>query len=276
MSLLLSTSSGGGWARSLSPRHQLATHPWKRGPPVSTPSSRWVWKAPAATVPACPGGYGNTATVSSRSTAPTVRHAAVAASDVVDAEAAARAVQAGTATATPKSGDGAVEMIQALGVARRSAMKARTQAVNQLKALTVTAPDVLREHIRGLHRTDLIRTVTRWRPGAEPDTLTTVTNWPCSPSPTATCNSTTRSQSWTAICSGSSPGRHRNSWPSKDSVPRPSQPCSSLSATTQDAFAQSLPSPTSAASPRSPRPPARPAATASTAEATVRPTTPST
>ncbi|MFJ9151874.1 IS110 family transposase [Streptomyces sp. NPDC102270] len=95
-------------------------------------------------------------------------------SDVVDAEAAARAVQAGTATATPKSGDGAVEMIRALRVAR-SAMKARTQAVNQLKALIVTAPDLLREHIRGLHRMELIRTVTRWRPGAEPDTLTTVT-----------------------------------------------------------------------------------------------------
>lgn len=71
-------------------------------------------------------------------------------SDVVDAEAAARSVQAGTATATPKSGDGAVEMIRALRVARRSAMKARTQAVNQLKALIVTAPDVLREHLRGL------------------------------------------------------------------------------------------------------------------------------
>ncbi|MFF7242072.1 IS110 family transposase [Streptomyces collinus] len=96
-------------------------------------------------------------------------------SDVVDAEAAARAVQAGTATATPKSGDGAVEMIRAVRVARRSAMKARTQAVNQLKALIVTAPDVLREHLRGLHRMELIRTVTRWRPGAEPDTLTTVT-----------------------------------------------------------------------------------------------------
>ena len=80
-----------------------------------------------------------------------------------------------TATTTPKSGDGAVEMIRALRVARRSAMKARTQAVNQLKALIVTAPDSLREHIRGLHRMELIRTVTRWRPGTEPDTLTTVT-----------------------------------------------------------------------------------------------------
>ncbi|MEU2159448.1 IS110 family transposase [Streptomyces sp. NPDC019396] len=96
-------------------------------------------------------------------------------SDEVDAEAAARAVQAGTATAIPKTGDGAVEMIRTLRVARRSAMKARTQAVNQLKALIVTAPDTLRERLRGLHRSELIRTVTRWRTGAEPDTLTAVT-----------------------------------------------------------------------------------------------------
>lgn len=96
-------------------------------------------------------------------------------SDAVDAEAAARAVQAGTATAIPKTGDGAVEMIRALRVARRSAMKARSQAVNQLKSLIVTAPDTLREHVRGLQRAELIRTVTRWRPGAEPDTLVMVT-----------------------------------------------------------------------------------------------------
>jgi transposase len=96
-------------------------------------------------------------------------------SDAVDAEAAARAVQAGTATAIPKSGDGAIEMIRALRVARRSAMKSRTQAVNQLKALIITAPDDLRDDIRRLHRAELIRTVTRWRPGAQPDTLMTVT-----------------------------------------------------------------------------------------------------
>ncbi|MET9108382.1 hypothetical protein ABZX29_17610 [Streptomyces zhihengii] len=66
-------------------------------------------------------------------------------------------------------------MIRTLRVARRSAMKARTQAVNQLKSLIVTAPDTLRERIRGLHRSELIRTVTRWRAGAEPDTLTAVT-----------------------------------------------------------------------------------------------------
>jgi hypothetical protein len=48
-------------------------------------------------------------------------------SDPVDAEAAARAVQAGEASAVPKAGDGAVEMIRVLGVARASAVKARSQ-----------------------------------------------------------------------------------------------------------------------------------------------------
>jgi transposase len=49
-----------------------------------------------------------------------------------------------TATGQPKPGDGTVEMIRSLRLARRSAVKARTQAANQLKALLVTAPDVLR------------------------------------------------------------------------------------------------------------------------------------
>src|SRR6266487_2174611 len=65
-------------------------------------------------------------------------------SDAIDAEPAARAVQAGTATAQPKAGDGPIEMLRSLQVARRSALKARTQAANQLHALVVTAPDSLR------------------------------------------------------------------------------------------------------------------------------------
>ena len=47
-------------------------------------------------------------------------------SDSSDAEAAARAVLAGEASGVPKSADGTVEMIRALRVARRSAVKART------------------------------------------------------------------------------------------------------------------------------------------------------
>jgi transposase len=71
-------------------------------------------------------------------------------SDPVDAEAAAGAVQAGTATTVAKSADGQVEMIRTLPLTRRAARKARTQAANQLQALLVTAPDELREQLRGL------------------------------------------------------------------------------------------------------------------------------
>jgi transposase len=70
-------------------------------------------------------------------------------SDPLDAEAAARAVQAGTATALAKSADGEVEMIRILRAARRSALKARTQAANQLQSLVVTAPDELRSSCAG-------------------------------------------------------------------------------------------------------------------------------
>jgi predicted nuclease with RNAse H fold len=64
-------------------------------------------------------------------------------SDPIDAEAAARAVLAGEALGEPKSGDGKVEMIRTLRSARHSAVKARSQAANQLKALLVTAPEEL-------------------------------------------------------------------------------------------------------------------------------------
>jgi transposase len=85
-------------------------------------------------------------------------------SDPIDAEAAARAVQAGTVVGQPKAGDGHVEMIRTLRLARRSAMKARTQAANQLHALVVTAPDELRTRLRGLSMAELIALVAAFRP----------------------------------------------------------------------------------------------------------------
>ena len=66
-------------------------------------------------------------------------------SDPTDAESAARAVLAGVADATPKSGEGEVEMIRMLKNTKDSAVKARTQAINQVKAIVVTAPAELRE-----------------------------------------------------------------------------------------------------------------------------------
>lgn len=85
-------------------------------------------------------------------------------SDPIDAEAAARAVQAGTVIGQPKAGDGQVEMIRTLRLARRSAMKARTQAANQLHALVVTAPDELRTRLRPLSMVELITLVAAFRP----------------------------------------------------------------------------------------------------------------
>lgn len=66
-------------------------------------------------------------------------------SDPTDAEHAARAVLAGDATAVPKAQDGAVEGLRMLLVARRGAVKARTQAGNQLRCLLVTAPPAERQ-----------------------------------------------------------------------------------------------------------------------------------
>ena len=87
-------------------------------------------------------------------------------SDPVDAEAAARAVQSGEARAVPKSGDDRVEMVRVLRAARSSAMKARTQAMNALKAVVISAPAELREQLRSLSAGELIGACSRLRPGA--------------------------------------------------------------------------------------------------------------
>jgi hypothetical protein len=71
----------------------------------------------------------------------------------------------GTALGMPKTADGAVEMIRTLRLARRSAMKARTQAANQLRAVLVTAPQVLRDRPRSLSLPELVDAATRCRPG---------------------------------------------------------------------------------------------------------------
>ncbi len=55
-------------------------------------------------------------------------------SDALDAEAAARAVLSGDATALAKRHHGRVGMIKVLRVARRSAMAMRAQVANQLHA----------------------------------------------------------------------------------------------------------------------------------------------
>jgi len=86
-------------------------------------------------------------------------------SDPIDAQSAARAVLAQTATSIPKAGNDVVEMIRVLRVARSTAVKAKTQAMNALKSLIVTAPIELRDQLRVLSAVKLIATVAAFRPG---------------------------------------------------------------------------------------------------------------
>lgn len=83
-------------------------------------------------------------------------------SDTADAIGAARAVQSGEANGTPKTADGSVEAIRLLSVARRSAIKARTQAANQMHAVVTTAPAELRTTLAGLNTKQLVTRCTRF------------------------------------------------------------------------------------------------------------------
>jgi transposase len=98
-------------------------------------------------------------------------------SDPLDAYAAATAakVSGGGRQRRPKARDGAIEALRALRVVRTSAVRARTQNINQIKALIVTAPAVLREKLEGLGAAALIPALAKLRPGpdlAEPTAAT--------------------------------------------------------------------------------------------------------
>jgi hypothetical protein len=110
---------------------------------------------------------------------------------------------AGTAAGEPKGADGAAEMVRALRIARRWAVKARTQAANQLHALLSTAPQRLRESLRDLATKQLVEKASRFRCDAKPDkTLLQQPSSPCAPWPGATGRSPRRSPSSMPTSSG--------------------------------------------------------------------------
>jgi len=98
-------------------------------------------------------------------------------SDSRDAEGAARAVLAGETAGVPKSGDGRVEMVRVLRTARRSAVKARTQAANQLRGVLVTTPEAMRHRLRGLSTKELVAAAARFRPGDDPEDVDEATRF---------------------------------------------------------------------------------------------------
>lgn len=86
-------------------------------------------------------------------------------SDLTDAESAARAVLAGDATTVPKDSTGRVETVRILHLTRRSAVKAKTQAGNQIRDIILTAPEPIRSQLRDKTTRVRVRTCARWRPG---------------------------------------------------------------------------------------------------------------
>ncbi|MFD0511805.1 IS110 family transposase [Streptomyces aureus] len=78
-------------------------------------------------------------------------------SDPIDAYAAARAALSGRASSAPK--DDTVAGIRALHNAARSAVKARTAALNQIGSILITAPETIRAkygRLKGTDRTDIL------------------------------------------------------------------------------------------------------------------------
>ena len=85
-------------------------------------------------------------------------------SDTLDAENAARPVLAGFATATPKTADGAVEMIRQLKIAHDSAVADRTASMVTMKAMLVHGSDELRRETSRKTQIMLARHLAALRP----------------------------------------------------------------------------------------------------------------
>nr|WP_232789696.1 transposase [Streptomyces jeddahensis] len=84
--------------------------------------------------------------------------------DAIDAAAAAQAVLSGRATAAAKTTDGPVETIRMFKMAKSSAIKSRSQVINQLKAVLVSADPALRESLAGLSNPKLIQRCSELEP----------------------------------------------------------------------------------------------------------------
>lgn len=93
-------------------------------------------------------------------------------SDPIDAYQAARAVLSGRAAAAPK--DEHVEALRALHNARKSAIKARTAAMNQIHHMLITAPATVREKYRPLKEKPLVNALASCRPGSQDPTTRAV------------------------------------------------------------------------------------------------------
>ena len=86
--------------------------------------------------------------------------------DFIDAGMAAEAAFTGARTVTPKSRDGMVEALRMLQKTRSTAVAARKVALQMIRADVISAPEELRDQLRGMTRMQLIRRLVATRPDA--------------------------------------------------------------------------------------------------------------
>jgi transposase len=84
-------------------------------------------------------------------------------------------VLAGRATGLAKTGDGPIEAMRSLLIAKRSGREARITCLNQLRHLGFCGPDDLREAFRGVPRKALAARAAGLRPRAGSDDVTYAT-----------------------------------------------------------------------------------------------------
>ncbi len=91
-------------------------------------------------------------------------------SDTADAIEAARTAQSGWASGAAKTRDGNVEAIRALVVTKRSARDVRIKTLNQIRHLSFTSPDDLRERLKDVSAKMLAAEAAALRPrtGSDP------------------------------------------------------------------------------------------------------------
>lgn len=88
-------------------------------------------------------------------------------SDALDAVRAARETLGRTRLSTPRAHDGVREAIRVHAVTRAGAVRARTGAINELKAMIVSADEELRGPLRGLRTSHQVAHCARFRDGTQ-------------------------------------------------------------------------------------------------------------
>jgi hypothetical protein len=195
--------------------------------------------------------------------------------DAIDAEVAARAVLSGRATVLAKAGNGHVERIRLFKLAKASATKSRTQAINQLKAILVGADPALRDSMTGLSNPKLVRRCADLDPG-QPDTPAAAAAYTLRLLARRIIELTREVDDLNQQITDAINVHTPNCCSDTASVPTPPQPCSWPPATTHTDSPTKRLSRHSAEPAPSRCPPARPNDADLTEAATVKPTPPST